>query len=123
MTSSESAWRRRYLKMRPGAYVKKLPDFKSSGSVQGGLPDYISIVKGITVWYEVKTSDTHTLRLSHFTSQQVIEFTKMLKVGAVIVCSVLTPSGWVDVDLRLHWPRLVAGMSVKLVRSTGGKPR
>lgn len=56
MTNSTESKFRQYLnKTYPGAFIKKLPDFKQTGkSGAAGLPDYIVVWRGMTTWFEVK---------------------------------------------------------------------
>jgi len=77
-----------YLRDKYGenAYIKKIPDFKQTGMLLGGIPDYMVIHNSITRWFEVKFIPTRrkSLSINDFTEQQLIEFTKMLKAGAEI---------------------------------------
>ena len=55
MTDSENKARKEIKKFYyDKCYIKKIPDFKVSGVLSGGLPDYLTIYKGRTTWYEVK---------------------------------------------------------------------
>jgi len=69
-----------------GVFIKKIPDFKQTGAVLGGLPDFLIIYKGETIWYEVKkiSSNRNFLRIADFTNQQLVNFKKMIENGANI---------------------------------------
>ena len=69
------------------AYIKKMPDFKQTGSMSGGLPDYMTIDQCVVRWYEIKyvNKEKQSLSFSRFTDQQVIEFRRMTSAGAFIL--------------------------------------
>ncbi len=91
MTNSETKFRNAMKKSLPDAYIKKMPDYKTGAMGPGGLPDYLIISKGKTIWYEVKKISGDTINLkSHFTEAQKIEFPKMIKAGAEVVVGVYT---------------------------------
>ena len=93
MTNTETKFRKNLKKEFPDAYIKKIPDFKIMGNLAVvGLPDYLTIIKGKTIWYEVKKVKGNIIALRHFTDGQLQEFPKMIKAGAVIVCYVFTKS-------------------------------
>lgn len=83
MTKSESKFRIWAKKKWPNAYIKKLPDFKQSGSkALGGLPDYLIINNGIFYWFEVKMIKGITISLEKdFTPAQIMEFPKIIAAG------------------------------------------
>jgi len=88
MTDSESK-ARKFLKSyySEPVYIKKIPDYKVTGSLSGGLPDYLLIKDGFTYWYEIKSLDKKKKSFnpnSSFTNQQLLEFTKMTRNGAII---------------------------------------
>jgi len=86
MTNSESQFRVWFKKLNPSAYIHKIPDFKATRSSAGaGLPDYVTVSNGNTMWYEVKTVPGKTLSLSHFTPAQRRVFPLMLRAGAEII--------------------------------------
>lgn len=85
MTKTESKFRNWAKKEYPEAYIKKMPDYKQLGSgAVVGLPDYLLIDNGDTIWYEVKSAFGDTITLKHFTSGQLQEFPKMIKSGAIV---------------------------------------
>ena len=80
MTRSESQFRSWFLSNHPNAFVVKFPDFKQTGmSHCAGVPDYLTIRGGLTVWYEVKTWRSRSL-----TPAQKVVFRRMVDAGAVI---------------------------------------
>lgn len=83
MTSTETKFRNWAKKEFPKAFIKKIPDYKVLGSAGAvGLPDYLIIDKGKTIWYEVKSGFGDTINLkSHFTDGQKITFFQMLSAG------------------------------------------
>jgi len=86
MTNTETKFRLWAKKKYPNGFIKKIPDFKQMGSMGAvGLPDYMVINNGETIWYEVKSSFGDTINLhSHFTPGQLITFMKMILAGANI---------------------------------------
>lgn len=84
MTNTETKFRNWAKKIYPEGFIKKIPDFKIGGTLGAvGLPDYLIINQGKTIWYEVKSSFGDTINLrSHFTDGQKIVLTKMIKAGA-----------------------------------------
>ena len=86
LTTSESTARRLLKKEFPLAYIVKMPDFKSSGSMMTrGLPDYLVINQGTNLWFEVKTSGSMVLNYKNcFTRAQRLVFPKLLSCGAGI---------------------------------------
>jgi len=95
MTYSETKFRK-YLKkvfIEKNTYIKKLPDKKQTGlSMSAGLPDYIVISKGKTLWFEVKQvkreTSVYTFNLQEISHSQYIEFNKMHNVGAKIYIAI-----------------------------------
>lgn len=91
MTYSETKFRE-YLKRYlgdPKAYIRKLPDLKQGSRCPPGMPDYVTISKGITRWFEVKLSHTKTtFNLNDISESQYIEFDKMHNGGADIFIAV-----------------------------------
>lgn len=83
MTKSELKFRAELTRMYPGAYVKKIPDFKQTGSaIMRGLPDYLVIHKGLHIWYEVKmTKNINTCPLDVLNTYQWVEFKHILDSG------------------------------------------
>lgn len=82
MVATETKFRNWAKKEFPNGFIKKIPDFKQLGSAGAvGLPDYMIILDGNTLWYEVKSGFGNTLTLKHFTDGQKITFTKMLGSG------------------------------------------
>lgn len=88
MTNSESMGQK-FLKkyFGPNAYIKKIPDFKQTGSLSGGMPDYMVISNGMTLWYEIKSLSISkkSFAIKEFTDQQLCEFPKIIKAGGKIV--------------------------------------
>lgn len=67
-------------------YIKKMPDFKQTGeSGLRGLPDYLVIISGDTLWFEVKLSSSKKFfNLDSISENQFIECKKMADNGARI---------------------------------------
>ena len=81
MTNSESQFRNWYQKTHPKGFIIKWPDYKMTGQAHSaGIPDYLTIDSGQTVWYEVKTHKSRT-----FTPAQKAIFPVMQSVGANIM--------------------------------------
>ena len=91
MTYSETKFRA-YLKKLftdPNTYIKKIADKKQGTNGNIGLPDYLVISEGRTLWFEVKTSPTkNTFNLNLINDAQYIEFTKMMNAGAKILVGI-----------------------------------
>lgn len=101
MTDTETKFRKAMKKRWPAMYIKKIPDYKVMGNAAAvGLPDYLTIWMGETVWYEVKKVKGNTLALRHFTDGQLQEFPKMLNARAVILVYVFAKSGTHTVNFR-----------------------
>lgn len=87
MTYSETKFRA-YLKKLftdPQTYIKKIADKKQGTNGNIGLPDYLVISEGRTLWFEVKTSPTRTtFNLNLISDSQYMEFTKMMNAGSKI---------------------------------------
>jgi len=80
MSKSETAFRNWFIKKYPDVFIVKWPDFKQTGqSHSAGIPDYLTIDNGITIWYEIKTYKAKT-----FTPAQKYMFPVMQKAGAII---------------------------------------
>lgn len=81
MTDSEIKAQKYLRNVYPSAFIRKIPDFKQTGSMLGGLPDYLIItLSGEYIWYEIKliNKNTKTINLLNlFTDQQLPIFTKM----------------------------------------------
>jgi penicillin-binding protein-related factor A (putative recombinase) len=91
MTYSETKFRA-YLKKLftdPQTYIKKVADAKQGAGNNIGLPDYLVISEGRTIWFEVKTSPTKTtFNLNLISDSQYIEFTKMMNAGSKILVGI-----------------------------------
>ena len=68
------------------AFIRKLPDFKTTGLMTGGLPDYLIIHTRKHRWFEIKNLDVRSKSFPHsaFTPQQLIVFRQMFDAGAKI---------------------------------------
>lgn len=93
MTNTEKRFRKSIKIIYPHAFIKKIPDYKVLGnSAAIGLPDYLVINNGKTIWYEVKKVKGNTISLRNFTDGQLHEFPKMIEAGAEIIIYVFTKS-------------------------------
>lgn len=82
MTKSEVKARNWLKKVYPNGYIRKIPDFKATGSpLLRGLPDYFVIDKGLTYWVEVKFIHGYRFDFSELREAQWIEFVKFLDAG------------------------------------------
>jgi penicillin-binding protein-related factor A (putative recombinase) len=77
------------------AFIQKIPDFKQTSSINGGLPDYLVISKGDTIWFEVKKlcRNKKSITTNDFTLQQLIKFQKMINSGARIFVIIYRQNG------------------------------
>jgi penicillin-binding protein-related factor A (putative recombinase) len=93
MTISETKFRN-YLKKLftdPYTYIKKVADAKQGfgATNNAGLPDYLVISEGRTLWFEVKTSPTKTtFNLKNISDSQYKEFTKIINAGGKILLGI-----------------------------------
>lgn len=115
MTNSESKFRE-YLKKElndPKAFIKKLADAKQGTLSNNGMPDYLVISKGRTIWFEVKLSHTKTtFNLSDIRESQYIVLDKMHNAGATIFMAI-----YVDKELYI-----VPYMNVSAARILSNTP-
>jgi penicillin-binding protein-related factor A (putative recombinase) len=88
-------------------FIRKIPDFKQTGSMIGGLPDYLVINNGYTVWYEIKylTDKKKSFSINEFTEQQLQIFSKMSVSGANINILIYWGKEKVEIpwDMFLIW--------------------
>lgn len=106
MTYSETKFRN-YLKKLftdPQTYIKKLPDKKQGvGRSNIGMPDYLVVSEGRTLWFEVKMSPPkikNSFNLNLITDNQYIEFTKLLNAGAKIFLAIYVNKVLYIVDFK-----------------------
>lgn len=103
MTYSENKFRE-YLKklfIDPNTYIKKVADKKQGAIGNTGLPDYLVISEGRTLWFEVKKSNTKkTFNLNLISDSQYIEFAKMLNAGAKIFVAIYIGKELYVVDFK-----------------------
>jgi penicillin-binding protein-related factor A (putative recombinase) len=84
-TNSELKGYKCLKKLFPDTFICKIPDFKQTGNMHGGLPDYLVISCGTTYWFEIKkTKSNKKLSITDFTSQQLVTFNKMLFNEALV---------------------------------------
>lgn len=84
--AAERKLREHLKRVYPEAWIKKVPDFKQTGTAGGrGLPDYLCVCDGFTDWYEVKLVKSATLfPFAALSEVQWSEFSRMTDAGAVI---------------------------------------
>ena len=95
----------KYLKNRfgtEGVFIRKIPDFKQTGSMIGGLPDYLVICSN-TYWYEIKYLNNRkkSFSIDEFTEQQLPTFNKMLKAKAEIIVLIIWGKEKYEVDCNI----------------------
>lgn len=83
MSKAETLFKRYLNRTYPGAFIKKIPDFKQTGNaILRGLPDYLVISNGEHFWFEVKyVTSLKTFNLGELNEFQWIEFFHMLGAG------------------------------------------
>lgn len=93
MTDSEKKAQKYLKSLHANAFIRKMPDFKQTGSMLGGLPDYLVItLNGDYIWYEIKlvSSKSKTVNLLDlFTEQQLPIFDIMYRNKANIMIFML----------------------------------
>ena len=105
MTYSETKFRN-YLKKLftdPNTYIKKVADAKQGvGGGNIGLPDYLVISEGRTLWFEVKMSHTKTtFNLNLINDAQYAEFTKIINAGGKIFLAIYVGKELYVVDYKV----------------------
>jgi len=86
MTYSESKFREHLKKvLGEPIFIFKMPDLKQGAKGIPGMPDYLCISKGQTMWFEVKTTPSKkSFNLNLVSETQYIMFNKMHDAGAII---------------------------------------
>jgi hypothetical protein len=99
MSKAETLFKRYLDRTYPGAFIKKIPDFKQTGNaILRGLPDYLVIHGGTHHWFEVKyVASLKTFNLEELNEFQWIEFFHMLGAGVNVQIVVF------DGDYQMHW--------------------
>lgn len=90
MTYSESKFREHLKKVfgQP-VFIHKMPDLKQGTRGNIGLPDYLCVSRGKTMWFEVKTTPSKkSFNLNLISESQYIVFDKMHNAGAVIYIAI-----------------------------------
>jgi Holliday junction resolvase len=100
MSKAERLFRAYLVRAFPGAYIKKLPDYKQTGSgALRGLPDFIVVSQGRTLWFEVKyTTSRRSFTLNEIRAAQWIEFAALLEHGGYDVQIAIYDGAY-----ELHW--------------------
>ena len=94
MTKSELKARNWLKAVYPDGYIKKIPDFKATGSsLLRGIPDYFVIYRGHTVWVEVKYIHGFTFNFNEINDNQYVEFKKFLDAGYDVMVLIVVESG------------------------------
>lgn len=103
MTYSETKFRI-YLKklfIDPQTYIRKIADKKQGTTSNIGLPDYLVISEGRTLWFEVKKSNTKTtFNLNLVSDAQYAEFAKMMNAGSKILLAIYVGKELYVVDFK-----------------------
>jgi len=119
MSSNSETKAQKYLREAYGdsAYIKKIPDFKQTGSMIGGMPDYLVVYKSKTYWYEVKqvTNRRKSIGMDDFTPQQLIEFRKLLKAGAKVIILIYNDNDLYIADFKDLYYMFAVNKSVKIL--------
>lgn len=128
MTDSESKARKKILKFYNNeCYIKKIPDYKISGVMSGGLPDYLVIVNGCTIWYEIKSLNEKkkSLTFDTFTNQQCKEFTLMIKHGSLIYIYLIHGKKYYNITWNQVYSYMLEGarksIPIKLIKEWNDK--
>jgi len=112
MTYSETKFRQ-YLKKvftDPNTYIKKVADMKQGTIGNKGLPDYLVISEGNTIWFEVKMSPTKTtFPLNLISDVQIIEFTKIMNAGGKIFIAIYIGKELYMIDFKNIQLRKIVG--------------
>jgi len=117
MTKSESCFRLRINRLFPGAFIRKIQDFKTGAGVcQAGLPDYLVIHDGVTEWFEVKLVKSSCITLHDFTNAQMRVFYCMVVQGARV-------NLWVQRGGCKKYTFCVVEVSVRLLEKLKDKKR
>lgn len=86
MTRSEQKANRLLREMYPDAFIHKLADYKQIGSgVNKGMPDYLVLNNGESIWYEIKwVKSRKFFNFSEINENQQIIFYHFLKSGVQV---------------------------------------
>lgn len=116
MTDSESRFRKELANALPGAYIRKLPDFKQTGNTSAkGLPDYVVFYQGRTLWYEVKmVKSKHTFNLHEINEHQWVTFSHMDTVGVPITV-VVYDGNWILHRFEFSYLRCLYNSGIKSI--------
>lgn len=69
----------------PNIFIWKTPDYKQGSKYTSGMPDYMCVTKGRTIWFEVKMSATKsTFNLNDIRESQYIGFDILNNAGAEV---------------------------------------
>jgi penicillin-binding protein-related factor A (putative recombinase) len=102
MNSESKAYkllRRKY----KNAFVHKVPDYKQTLNMHGGLPDYLVINNGKTIWYEIKQPKSKKfLSIKDFTQAQIIIFNKMIysKANIKVLLVLKNQNHFIETDFK-----------------------
>lgn len=71
-------------------FLIKIPDYKASGSKQlSGVPDYMLIWGGRTIWFEVKDAQSKkSFNLDKISESQYTTIPEMMRAGAEVYCAI-----------------------------------
>jgi penicillin-binding protein-related factor A (putative recombinase) len=91
MTNSENKALKWLKNKYPGAFIHKVADYKQIGhGGNKGIPDYLVVFKGKTIWYEVKMVKSKKIfNFSEINDNQWIVFRHLFNAGANINVLVL----------------------------------
>lgn len=104
MTYSETKFRNHLKKLftDPQTYIKKVADPKQGTTGNIGLPDYLVISEGRTLWFEVKMSPTKTtFNLNLINDAQYAEFTKIINAGGKILLAIYVGKELYIIDYKV----------------------
>jgi len=90
MTYSETKFREHLKKVfGEKTFIHKMPDLKQGARGIPGMPDYLCISKGKTMWFEVKTTPSKKVfNFNLISESQYIIFDKMHNAGAAIYIAI-----------------------------------
>ena len=77
---------KRIKKIHPDCFLRKWPDFKSTGvQMFAGMPDYVITTKEHGTYYvECKSTKNKSLSVSAFQPSQRYEFPRIIKAGGIV---------------------------------------
>lgn len=96
MTTNETKFRNKIIQTfgKKDLFITKFPDYKQGSKGISGVPDYLVIYKGKTLWFEVKNAESNTtFNMNKIRETQYITINELSKAGAQIYIAIYMNDG------------------------------